>query len=113
MSAPSGAKLETARPAVNLIGRVIGDPNRTSIVQSVHGGRVTPLDGGLPRIGQAVRKGDALVQVDPYIPLADRTTIAEKTREIEQLIALAEIRNPPAAPAGRARRRAAKPGSRP
>jgi RND family efflux transporter MFP subunit len=88
----AGAKLETTRPAVSLIGRVIGDPNRTSVVQSVHGGRVTPLDGGLPRIGQTVRKGDALVQVDPYIPLADRTTIAEKTREIEQLIALAEIR---------------------
>ena len=88
----AGAKLETARPAVSLIGRVIGDPNRTSVVQSVHGGRVTPLDGGLPRIGQTVRKGDALVQVDPYIPLADRTTIAEKTREIEQLIALAEIK---------------------
>ena len=88
----AGARLETARPAINLVGRVIGDPNRTSIVQSVHGGRVTPLDGGLPRIGQAIRKGDALVQIDPYIPLADRTTIAEKTREIEQLIALAEIK---------------------
>ncbi|HEX5847222.1 MAG TPA: HlyD family efflux transporter periplasmic adaptor subunit [Rhodoplanes sp.] len=37
-------------------------------------------------------KGEALVQIDPYIPLADRTTIAEKIREIEQLIALAEIR---------------------
>lgn len=88
----AGAISETATPAVSLIGRVIGDPNRTSIVQSAHGGRVTPLDGGLPRIGQAVRKGEALVQIDPYIPLADRTTIAEKIREIEQLIALAEIR---------------------
>src|SRR5262249_49735857 len=49
------ARLETAQAAVRLIGRVIGDPNRTSVVQSVHGGRVIPLDGGLPRIGQAVR----------------------------------------------------------
>jgi membrane fusion protein, heavy metal efflux system len=86
------AKSETVRPAVHLIGRVIGDPNRTSIVQSIHGGRVIPLDGGLPRIGQSVRKGDVLVQVDPYLPLADRTTILEKAGEIEQLIAVAEAR---------------------
>lgn len=84
------AQAETVRPAVNLIGRVIGDPNRTSVVQSIHGGRVIPLDTGLPRIGQAVRKGDVLAQIDPYLPLADRTTISEKSGEIEQLIAVAE-----------------------
>ena len=88
----AAAKPETVRPAVNLIGRVIGDPNRTSVVQSVHGGRIIPLDGGMPRIGQSVRKGDVLLQVDPYLPLADRTTISEKTGEIEQLIAVAEAR---------------------
>jgi cobalt-zinc-cadmium efflux system membrane fusion protein len=88
----AAAKPETVRPAVNLIGRVIGDPNRTSVVQSIHGGRVIPLEGGLPRIGQSVSKGDVLVQVDPYLPLADRTTISEKTGEIEQLIAVAETK---------------------
>jgi membrane fusion protein, heavy metal efflux system len=86
------AKPETARPAVNLIGRVIGDPNRTSVVQSVQGGRVVPLESGLPRVGQSVGKGDVLVKIDPYLPLADRTTISEKTGEIEQLIAIAEAK---------------------
>jgi RND family efflux transporter MFP subunit len=86
------AKSETVRPAVNLIGRVIGDPNRTSVVQSIHGGRVIPLEGGIPRIGQSVSKGDVLAQVEPYLPLADRTTISEKTGEIEQLIAVAETK---------------------
>jgi RND family efflux transporter MFP subunit len=88
----AAAQPETVRPAVNLIGRVIGDPNRTSVVQSIHGGRVIPLEGGIPRIGQPVSKGDVLVRVDPYLPLADRTTISEKTGEIEQLIAVAETR---------------------
>jgi membrane fusion protein, heavy metal efflux system len=88
----AAAKSETARPAVNLIGRVIGDPNRTSVVQSIHGGRVIPLEGGIPRIGQSVSKGDVLAQVEPYLPLADRTTISEKTGEIEQLIAVAETK---------------------
>jgi RND family efflux transporter MFP subunit len=88
----AAAKTETVRPAVNLIGRVIGDSNRTSVVQSVHGGRVIPLEGGIPRIGQSVSKGDVLVKIDPYLPLADRTTISEKTGEIEQLIAVAETK---------------------
>jgi RND family efflux transporter MFP subunit len=88
----AAAKPETVRPAVNLIGRVIGDPNRTSVVQSIHGGRIIPLEGRLPRIGQSVSKDDVLVQVDPYLPLADRTTISEKTGEIEQLIAVAETK---------------------
>jgi membrane fusion protein, heavy metal efflux system len=86
------AKPETATPAISLIGRVIGDPNRTSVVQSVQGGRVVPLESGLPRVGQSVGKGDVLVKIDPYLPLADRTTISEKTGEIEQLIAVAETR---------------------
>jgi membrane fusion protein, heavy metal efflux system len=86
------AKSETAAPAINLIGRVIGDPNRTSVVQSVQGGRVVPLEGGLPRVGQSVGRGDVLVKIDPYLPLADRTTISEKTGEIEQLIAVVETR---------------------
>ncbi len=86
------AKLQTETPAVKLIGRVIGDPNRSSVVQSLHGGRIIALDAGLPRIGQVVSKGAALVKIDPYLPQADRTTIAEKTGEIEQLIAVAEMR---------------------
>jgi RND family efflux transporter MFP subunit len=71
---------------------VIGDPSRTSVVQSIHGGRVIPLEGGIPRIGQSVSKSDVLAQVEPYLPLADRTTISEKTGEIEQLIAVAETK---------------------
>lgn len=84
------AEQQTIRPAVNLIGRVIADPDRSSIVQSVYGGRVVPNEGAIPRIGQAVSKGEILVQIEPLLPLADRTTILEKVGEIEQLIAVAE-----------------------
>jgi len=82
----------TARPASQLIGRVIADPNRSSIVQSIYGGRIIGADTALPRIGQAVSKGDILVQIDPYLPVADRTTISEKEGEIDQLIAVAETK---------------------
>ncbi|WP_247316077.1 efflux RND transporter periplasmic adaptor subunit [Bradyrhizobium sp. 141] len=84
------AEPQTIRPAVNLIGRVIADPNRSSIVQSIYGGRVIPNGGAIPRIGQTVAKGDVLIQIEPHLPVADRTTILEKVGEIEQLMAVTE-----------------------
>jgi cobalt-zinc-cadmium efflux system membrane fusion protein len=86
------AEPANAVPGVSLIGRVIGDPDRTGVVQSIYGGRVTALEGGFPRIGQKVRKGEPLVQITPHLPAADRTTISEKLGEIDQLIAVAEGR---------------------
>ena len=86
----AAAEPQTVRPAVNLIGRVIADPNRSSIVQSVYGGRVVPNDDAIPRIGQMVSKGDVLIKIEPHLPVADRTTILEKVGEIEQLIAVTE-----------------------
>jgi cobalt-zinc-cadmium efflux system membrane fusion protein len=83
---------QSAQRAVQLIGRVIGDPNSTGLVQSINGGRILAPDAGLPRIGQAVQKGDVLARVEPTLPQADRTTILEKLGEVEQLIAVAEAR---------------------
>ena len=85
-------KPETAQRGIQLIGRVIADPNRSGLVQSINGGRVTAAEGGLPRIGQQVKRGDVLASVEPALPQADRTTIAERAGEIEQLIAVAEIK---------------------
>ncbi|MFE1597498.1 efflux RND transporter periplasmic adaptor subunit [Methylobacterium sp. ID0610] len=81
---------ETAQRGVQLIGRVIADPNRSGLVQSINGGRVSAPERGLPRIGQSVKKGDILATVEPALPLADQTTIAERAGEIEQLITVAE-----------------------
>lgn len=82
----------TAQRGIQLIGRVIADPNRSGLVQSINGGRVSAPERGLARLGQAVRKGDVLALVEPALPQADRTTIAEKAGEIEQLITVAEVR---------------------
>jgi biotin carboxyl carrier protein len=92
INAKKGDESRDVRPAVSLIGRIIGDPNHTSIVQSIYGGRVVPNAKTLPRIGQKVTKGETLVQIEPYLPVADRTTISEKMGEIEQLIAVAETK---------------------
>lgn len=85
-------KPEEAQKAVSLIGRVIADPNRSGLVQSINGGRIIAPEKGLPRIGQAVRKGDVLALVEQAVPQADRTTLSERVGEIEQEIAVAETK---------------------
>ncbi|MBM1174975.1 efflux RND transporter periplasmic adaptor subunit [Microvirga arabica] len=85
-------KPEEAQKAVSLIGRIIADPNRSGLVQSINGGRIIAPEKGLPRIGQAVRKGDVLALVEQAVPQADRTTLSERVGEIEQEIAVAETK---------------------
>jgi RND family efflux transporter MFP subunit len=86
------ARPEAAARAVTLAGRVIADPNRSGLVQSITGGRIAAPEGGLPRLGQQVRKGDVLALVEQAVPQADRTTISERAGEIEQQIAVAEAK---------------------
>ncbi|MBY0336525.1 MAG: HlyD family efflux transporter periplasmic adaptor subunit, partial [Acetobacteraceae bacterium] len=81
-----------ASRTVTLVGRVVADPNRGGLAQSLAGGRIVPPEGGLPRLGQAVRRGQVLAIVEPPIPVADRTTIAERSGDLEQQIAAAEAR---------------------
>jgi RND family efflux transporter MFP subunit len=85
-------KPEEAQKAMSLIGRVIADPNRSGLVQSINGGRIIASENGLPRLGQAVRKGDVLALVEQAVPQADRTTLSERVGEIEQEIAVAETK---------------------
>lgn len=79
-----------ANRGTTLVGRIIADPNRSGVVQSIAGGRVMRPEIGLPRLGQEVKKGDILATVVPAIPLADQSTIAEKQRELEGSLLLAE-----------------------
>ena len=86
------AKTETAPKAVVLVGRVITNPSRSGLVQSISGGRVNAPNGRLPRIGQAVVKGEVLAEIERVLQQSERTTISEKFGEIEQFIAVTEAR---------------------
>jgi hypothetical protein len=86
------AKSETVPKAAVFVGRVITDPNRSGLVQSINGGRVIAPEQGLPRLGQVISKGEVLASVEPPMALADQTTISERTGEIEQMIAVAEAK---------------------
>ncbi len=81
-----------ASRTVTLVGRVVADPNRGGLAQSLAGGRILPPEAGLPRLGQTVQRGEVLAVVEPPIPVADQTTIAERSGDLEQQIAAAEAR---------------------
>lgn len=80
------------RRAVSLLGRIVADPNRAGVVQSINGGRVSAPDTGFPHLGQKVTRGQVLALVTPALPLADQSTLAEKQRELEGAISLARQR---------------------
>jgi len=86
------ARPKTMPKAAVFVGRVIANPNRSGLVQSITGGRVIPPDRGLPRMGQVIAKGDVLASIEPPMAIADRTTISERMGEIEQGIAVAEAK---------------------
>ena len=71
------AKPQTVAKSTVLVGRVITNPNRSGVVQSINGGRIIAPEPGLPRLGQTVSKGDVLASIEPAMPVADRTTISE------------------------------------
>lgn len=79
-----------ANRTATLVGRIIADPNRSGVVQSINGGRVGASASGLPQLGATVSAGQELAVVTPALPLADQSTLAEKGRELEGQILLAE-----------------------
>ncbi len=86
------AKPQEAFRSVSLTGRIIADPNRSGLVQSINGGRILSSDGGLATLGHRVRKGDVLALVEQALSQADQTGIAEQIGAIEQEIAVAEAK---------------------
>jgi hypothetical protein len=86
------ARSETVPKTSVFVGRVIPNPNRSGLVQSIVGGRVIAPDQGLPRLGQAIAKGDLLALIERPMASADRTTISERAGELEQMIAVAEAK---------------------
>ena len=88
----SVATTSTVEGTVRLVGKVIPDPNRGGLVQSINGGRIVAPEGGLPHLGKTVRKGEVLALVERPIIQADQATVLERMRDIEQQISLAEAR---------------------
>jgi multidrug efflux pump subunit AcrA (membrane-fusion protein) len=80
------------RRTVELPGRIIPDPNASGFVQAVVGGRLSPPEGGFPRLGTPVKKGDVLAYVTPPLQAIDVSDMRQRQGELDQQISIVERR---------------------
>lgn len=82
---------ELAR-TVELSGKVVMDPNAGGRVQATMSGRLEGGPGGLPSVGQTVRKGEVLAYVVASSAPIERSNQAAQLAELQATRALAEKR---------------------
>lgn len=87
-------KVESAahRRAIELPGRIIPDPNANGYVQAAVGGRLSSPQGGFPRLGTPVKKGDVLAYVEPPLQAIDVSDMRQRQGELDQQISIVERR---------------------
>lgn len=78
--------------ALELPGRIIPDPNASGFVQAAVSGRLSPPEGGFPRLGTPVKKGDVLAYVTPPLQAIDASDIRQRQGELDQQISIVERR---------------------
>lgn len=86
------AAASTHRRTIELPGRIIPDPNASGYVQASAGGRVSAPEGGFPRLGTRVNKGDVLAYVTPPLQAIDVSDMRQRQGELDQQIAIVERR---------------------
>jgi hypothetical protein len=80
------------RRTVELPGRIIPDPNASGFVQTLVGGRLSPPEGGFPRLGTPMKKGDVLAYVMPALQAIDVSDMRQRQGELDQQISIVERR---------------------
>lgn len=84
------AQPQTARRTLRLAGRVVANPNGSAIVQSAVEGRIAPVNGRFPQVGQVVKAGEVLAHVRPVLATIDRSDVEQTAGNLDQQIALAQ-----------------------
>ncbi len=82
----------THRKTLELPGRIIPDPNASGFVQASVSGRLSPPQGGFPKLGTIVRAGDVLALVTPPFQAIDVSDMRQKAGEQDQQINIVERR---------------------
>ena len=75
-----------------LIGRLVPDPSKAGLVQSVAGGRVVVPESGLPALGSNVTRGQVLAYVEPLLTGGDLSGLAAERTAVATELAVAEQR---------------------
>jgi RND family efflux transporter MFP subunit len=86
------AEQRSAPQTIELTGRVIMDANAGGRVQPTQAGRIEPGPRGLPRLGQFVRKGEALATVRSSSSAIERANQQSQAAELRAQLDLARRR---------------------
>ncbi len=85
-------KAEAAAQTVELLGKVISDPNAGGKVQPLQAGRIEVTARGLPTLGQAVRKGEVLAIVRTTVSPIERANQGAQSAELRSNLELSRKR---------------------
>ena len=78
--------------SVQMVGRVIADPGMSGEIHASVRGRLEPIGGAWPKIGQQVQAGDVLAWVVPVVNPIDRGIILQQLAQIDREIGLVRDR---------------------
>lgn len=78
--------------AVELTGKVVLDPGSGGRVQSMIGGRIEAPAGGIPSLGQTVKKGELLARVQPAVSPLELGGQTAQAAELRASLGVAERR---------------------
>lgn len=78
--------------AVELVGKVVMDPNAGGRVQALQAGRIQAGPKDLPTLGQRVTKGEVLAYVVPAIAAVERANQSAQNADLRAQLSLAEKR---------------------
>lgn len=78
--------------SIELPGRVVPDPNASGIVTAATAGRLSAPQGGFPRLGQRVKKGDILAYAAVPFLAIDRSTMHQVAGDLDEQISIVERR---------------------
>lgn len=78
--------------AIRIAGHVIPDPGTSGQIHSTIRGRLEPVNGVWPQVGQKVKLGEVLAWVVPVINPIDRGIIYQQLAQIDHELALTEER---------------------
>jgi hypothetical protein len=86
------AAAQSAPQTVELLGKVIADPNAGGKVQPLQAGRIEVTANGLPTLGSAVRKGQVLALVRTSVSPIERANQGAQAAELRASLDLARKR---------------------
>ncbi|MDX9706486.1 MAG: HlyD family efflux transporter periplasmic adaptor subunit [Azospira sp.] len=83
----------SAQPmTVELTGRVVLDPASGGRVQAMNAGRIEAPPGGIPSLGQRVKKGELLARLEPALSPLERGSQAAQAADLRAALSVAERR---------------------